>query len=100
LVAYTERWNNAIGIYLRFSKKRAKKSFRKILEMKDEINDRFGKQSCWWDDNPKRDKASMGVSLTGVDPANREKWDEQHKWLAEKLEEFFKYFDPILKEKS
>lgn len=100
LVASTERWNNTIWIYLRFSKKRAKKSYRKILEMKDAINDQFGKQSCWWNDNPKRDKAYVGVSLTGVDPANRERWDEQHKWLAEKLEEFYRYFDPFLKENS
>jgi len=98
LFAYTERWNNTIGVYLRFRKKRAKKSYKKILEMKDQITEKFGKQSCWWQDNPKKNNAYVGVAFTGVDPANREQWDEQHKWLTNKLEEFYKYFDPLLKE--
>lgn len=100
LYAYTERWNDAIGIYLRFNKKRAKKAYREVLGRKALINDQFGAQSCWWEDDSKKGKASVGVSLTGVDPSNRQQWSQQHKWLAEKLEEFFRYFDPILKEKS
>lgn len=98
LFAYTQRWDNRIGVYLRFNKKQAKKPYQKILEMKNEINDRFGKQSCWWTDEPKQVSAYVGIALTGVDSRNLEHWDEQHKWLAEKLEEFYKYFDPILKD--
>jgi hypothetical protein len=98
LIAYTEKWNNAIGVYLRFKKKQARKSYNKILDMKDQISVKFGKQSCWWEDNLKKSNAYMGISLTGVEPANRERWDEQHRWLAEKLEEFYIYFDPFLKE--
>ena len=98
LFAYAERWNSAVGVYLRFRKNRTKKTYQKILEMKDAINEKFGKQSCWWQDSPKKANAYVGVALTGVDPVNREQWENQHKWLTGKLEEFYRYFDPLLKE--
>jgi len=98
LFAYAEKWNNTVGVYLRFRKNRTKKTYQKILEMKDAINEKFGKQSCWWQDSPKKANAYVGVALTGVDPVNREQWENQHKWLAEKLDEFYRYFDPLLKE--
>lgn len=99
LFVYMSRWSNEIGVYLRFNKKKAKETLKKIEEKKNEINVQFGGQLCWNDD-AKGEKSYITLTLRGVEPMNCAQWVDQHKWLAEKLEVFYKYFGPMVKKSA
>jgi len=96
LFAYMQRWDNEIGVYLRFNKKKAKETLRKIEEKKNEINLRFGNQLRWSEDEGGK-KSYITLAYRGVEPMNSGQWADQHKWLAEKLEDFYRYFEPMVK---
>ena len=51
-----------------------------------------------WEELPNRKESRVALRRNGMDPTDRKDWPEQHKWLADHLEAFYKGFSPRVKE--
>ena len=51
-----------------------------------------------WDELPGRKGAKILIKKTGVTPTDRESWEDQHKWLVEKLNHLYVLFHQRVKE--
>jgi hypothetical protein len=79
-----------VATQLYFHGPNAKKYFSQIWAEKDAIEKEIG-ANLVWDDKPPSSR-SIVLFKDNEDIKNTESWPEQHKWLFEKLEVFYKVF--------
>lgn len=75
----------------------AKAHFKLLLSEKQAIETQIGFQLDW-EELPNRKDSKITVRRNGIDPADRNNWPSQHKWLAETLEAFYRVFSARVKE--
>lgn len=93
--ALVNTWENKIGVVLTLSGPDAKPHFHLLNADRDNIESEFG-AGLEWRGNP--DKKESGIWLRiDKDPAQKNSWPEQHKWLLEQLEKFQRVFGPRIK---
>jgi hypothetical protein len=63
----------------------AKSNFRKLRDMRSEIETELGDQ-LEWEELPHRKESRIGLKQVDTDPLDRDDWPRQHEWLVEKLE--------------
>jgi hypothetical protein len=85
-----------IRIELIFDKADAKENFIKFRKLYEEDSTRvFGNELSW---NEMPDYKISTISMKkDTDTLDKTKWDEQHEWFRENLENFYTYFGPKIK---
>ena len=73
-----------------------KAHFNLLQEDKEAIEKELG-ESVEWELLPHRKESRITLTLSNIDPADREKWPEQQEWLIKKLEKFHGVFAPRIK---
>ena len=63
--------------------------FQHLLEKKDIVEKELGYKLVWKDNTEQ-----VRLLLNDADPKNEQDWERQHTWLAEKLGEIHRVFDP------
>ena len=81
----------SIVFYMRGSN--AMTFFDALKEQQATIDQEFGESLQWWGE-VHRGEQRLGLIKTDVNPADETDWQNQHKWLATKLEKFNKVFRP------
>jgi hypothetical protein len=81
---------NTIGAHLYLRGSNAKIYFGLLQREADDIENIMGTK-LEWNDSRKKER-SIDLIKTNIDVQNRENWPEQHQWLYEKLEAFYKAF--------
>ena len=74
----------------------AKKHFDLLKEQRQEIENEFGYQ-LEWEKLPEGKQSLISLHKMNTDPRDETNWQNQHEWLASKLELFDKVFRPRVK---
>lgn len=85
------RPKNQIRSELHISGPEAKIFFHLLQQQKDEIEDELG-YVLTWEELPKKRDSRICAYLENVDPDDEAQWLEQHKWLAEKINQMHRVF--------
>lgn len=83
---------NKLGIL----KKVDLRDFSELYPAKDEI-EKEADMSFDWRELPDNKESHIVVKPEDINPAEKSNWDNQHQWLKEKLEIFFKVFSTRIK---
>ena len=75
----------------------AKAHFHLLQEDKEAI-EREIKTTLEWEELPNRKESRIALRRNDVDPTDETDWQQQHAWLIEKLEAFYRTFSPRVKE--
>ena len=67
----------------------AKSYFHQLQEQRDKVEEKLGQQLEWEEHNV---ETSVSIRLNGRNPEDREDWPQQHKWLADRLNELHRVF--------
>lgn len=97
LKSYFSRAKGKLGVWVACRGARGLENFAKLEEEKDAIESAFG-ESLWWDEYERKNGGSIGISYENFDPDDREDWERQHQFLAEKLTELFRAVEPVVTE--
>lgn len=91
LVATVNNRDHFIAVAFVMSGPDSKRHFHLLHQYKAQIENEIGSPLEWQE---LQDKTESRILLRrfGVDPENRRQWQEQHDWLAEKLERFQRAF--------
>jgi hypothetical protein len=82
-----------IRVELALNGDEAKRHFETLEKSKEEIERALGFPLVWH--NPENKKACRIYVRISADFLKPELWPEQHQWLKEKLEIFYKVFGPL-----
>lgn len=91
LIATVNPRDHFIAVGLVLSGAEAKNNFQLLQHSKVSIENEIG-APLEWQELPEKPESRILLRRYGVDPDNRSLWDDQHSWLAEKLEKFQKAF--------
>ena len=86
-----------IGTWLYMEGDDAKAHFHLLEEQQEEIHNEFGETLEWYE-LPQSERSRICLSKEDTDPMDEADWQNQHKWLASKLELFDKVFRPHIRE--
>lgn len=91
LVATVNNRDHFIAVAFVMAGSDSKRHFHLLHQYKTQIENEIGSPLEWQE---LQDKTESRILLRrfGVDPENRRQWQEQHDWLAEKLERFQRAF--------
>ena len=87
-----ERWLRC-EVYL--SGPQAKAMYRHLVGRQAEIEDVFG-EALKWEELPRRQASRIASYLCEADPANREDWMRQHRWLVATAIRLHNAFRPVI----
>lgn len=87
---------NKIGVQVYLKGSNAKTLFEQLQRDTNSIEKTIGDKLEWNDLRPK--ERSIDLFKLNIDIRNRENWPDQHEWLYEKLEAFYKAFGERIKE--
>lgn len=96
LVAIANTRDSFIAAYLVITGPDGKVHFRMLREQCEEDAQSIFGDSLDWREMPSAKESQVYIRID-LDPTVRSNWDEQHRWLMEKLEELHKYFSPRIK---
>lgn len=88
----TKQPSIGVGLYI-WDTPDNKAAFHKLREHRDSIERELGTQ-LEWQELPDAKSSMVQLIRQGADPARREQWPEQHKWLCEQLAAFHSAFAP------
>lgn len=74
----------------------AKRYFEDLQAQSEQIQSELG-YPLEWEDMPEGKDCRIAVYLDDADPENREDWDRQHRWLAERLNDLHRVFSARVK---
>jgi hypothetical protein len=74
----------------------AKEHFKLLRLQESDIQSEIG-ETLEWRELPDKKQSNILLSRPDTDPENRNEWQQQHTWLAEKLEAFHKTFSQRVK---
>lgn len=84
-----------VGIYI-WGTSDNKGAFRQLLEQQESIEREIGCELEWFE-LPNAKSSIISRMRRGTDPARREEWPEQHTWVCDQLELFYRVFAPRLR---
>ena len=84
LKSYFSRAKRDLGVWVSCRGSRGWENFTVLEEAKDEIESAFG-EPLRWNQNEEKNLGSCSVVYENFDPDDREDWERQHRFLAEKL---------------
>ncbi len=84
-----------IRVALVLNKKNAPLRFKRLKDRRERIEEEFG-QRLRWELAPSAEYKRNIYLEKDSNPRNRELWQEQHQWLLEKLEGFYRVFSPLI----
>lgn len=93
LQSYANTRDKRIAIGLVLSGPNATTHYRLLEQDKEAIEEEIG-AALEWTPAPERKESRIMLRNPGADPARRDEWPGQHRWLAETLEAFDKAFRP------
>lgn len=96
LVAYTQRRERKICVYLVLSGPDAKPHYYLLERDKEAIRHDIG-EDLEWEERLTQEQSYIFICKDKTDPENRQDWEAQHEWLKEKLELFHRVFAPRVK---
>lgn len=91
LIATVSPRDHFIAVGLVLSGPEAKNNFQLLQHSKVSIESEIG-APLEWQELPEKAESRILLRKYGVDPETRQSWEEQHEWLADKLERFQKAF--------
>ena len=91
LLAFINLNKRYIGVSLACRGPNGKKNFALLAKEKSTIEAEVGARLLW-QELLQQKSSHITLRLTGVSPADRTSWPEQHAWLADKLETFYHVF--------
>ncbi len=91
------RQKQEIGIRLYIKGDNAKEHFNLLKQQQNEIENAFD-EPLEWHELPEKKSSRVSIHKSNTDPTNETDWNNQHEWLALKLELFDKVFRPRIKE--
>lgn len=91
LVVTVNTMQNSIAAYLTCVGPDSKAHFALLLQNKEVIEEEFG-EDLIWEELPGRIESRISLRRSNSDPSNKTDWDNQHIWLAEKIEKLRKVF--------
>lgn len=91
LIATVSPRDHFIAVGLVLGGADAKSNFQLLQHSKVSIENEIG-APLEWQELPDKPESRILLRRYGVDPDNRQNWEEQHEWLADKLERFQKAF--------
>ena len=89
--------NECIGVTLNLGHKKANMFFYSLKEQGDEIENQLGGQ-LEWEEKPNQNDSRITLRKGNTDSANETDWQNQHEWLATKVEQFYQIFKPRIDE--
>lgn len=95
--AFANTRDNRIGIQLVIQKEDAKAYFHLLQQEKESIEGEIGDE-LEWRELPTKQRSIITLHKKDFDPNLRSQWTQQHAWLQEKLEAFYKCFAQRVKE--
>ncbi|MBI5403384.1 MAG: DUF4268 domain-containing protein [Ignavibacteriae bacterium] len=95
--AFANTWDKRIGVIFLMTGDKAKENYFKLKEKYEiEINKKFNNELIWkQSEDVKECKLALRHS---ADIRDRNDWNKQHKYLKEKIEDFFEFFVPLIKQ--
>lgn len=96
LISVANKKDCRIAVHLVMNDSKAKKYFNELYKDKDEI-EKEANMSFDWRELPQNKESHIVVKWEDVNPADKNDWDNQHQWLKENLEIFYKVFSPRIK---
>ena len=75
----------------------AKAFYHLLAQDKDAIEAQIGEKLAWRE-LPGKKSSDVQLSRSGLDPLNRGQWAQQHQWIRDKLEAFYRCFAPRVKQ--
>jgi hypothetical protein len=96
LIAFVNTRDNRIGIGLVLTGDNAKPHFYLLEEYKSTVEEQIGTE-LEWRELPNKKESRVYLRLHNADPTDKQKWNDQQKWLIENLEAFHKAFAPLIK---
>ena len=84
------------GVHLIMDGPQAKPRFQLLLKDRDAIERELGTE-LEWRELPAKKQSHVVLRLKDIDPKVRTNWSDQHAWLQEKLESFYKVFAPRIR---
>ena len=91
LLAFMNLNKRYIGVALACRGSKAKENFALLRRRKAAIESDVG-QKLLWQELPQQTSSHITLRWTGVSPADRDGWSEQHAWMADQLETFYDVF--------
>lgn len=97
LQVYASSSGGECAVYVSCRSDRRFENFAKLKVHENEIAEEVG-QSIRWQTNEAQNAAWIIMTVEGLHPSNTDDWPRQHAILAERTVEFFKAFDPFIRE--
>ena len=73
-------------------------NYYQLMEAQREEIDSEAEFELNWEELPNRKMARISVKKTGADPTDKGEWNEQHKWLVNRLNHMYELFHHRVKE--
>lgn len=96
LMAICNTRDNRIGAFVVMTNDPSKACFQ-YLEANRSVIEKEAGTPLEWEELPGKKESRVALRLHNVDPLDRARWPEYHKWLREKLETLHKVFAPRVK---
>ena len=94
--AFCNTQDEYIGVNLNLTGPNSKSFFQQLADQKAEI-EREMQVVLDWRELPGKQMSRIVLRRQSTDPNDRQAWPEQHEWLAEKLELFYRVFQSRVK---
>lgn len=95
--AYMDKQNQKIRVRIYMGGQNSTAHFHLLQEQQSEIEKEFG-EPLEWEEKPKGKEKWISLSKSDTDPTNEADWQNQHKWLAAKIEKFNEVFQSRIKD--
>lgn len=94
--AYMDKQNRRVRVRIYIGGPDSTAHFHLLKEQQAEIQKEFD-EPLEWEEQPKRKEKWISLSKGDTDPTDEADWQNQHEWLAAKLEKFNEVFRPRIK---
>jgi len=96
LTAYANTREKRIGLQMVIHKGPTKLYFRQLHKEKAAIEMELD-ESVEWRELPDKKQSDITLDNPNLDPNRRSQWPQQHLWLAEQMEAFYRVFNPRIR---
>ena len=97
LNALVNSQDKRICVDLLMAKKNSKNFFHQLYQDKNAIEEEIGVHLEWLE-KPKKKQSRIAIYREDSDPLDRSQWPQQHEWIRQNLEAFYKAFHPRVKQ--
>ncbi|MYB01872.1 DUF4268 domain-containing protein [Candidatus Poribacteria bacterium] len=94
--AYMDKQNKRVRVRIYMGGPNSTAHFHLLKEQQTEIEKEFG-EPLEWEEKPEGKEKYISLSKSDTDPTDEADWQNQHKWLATKIEKFNEIFGPRIK---